>query len=703
MAVTTIRGGRQITDATIPYADIQNVTANTILGNNTASAAAIQEVSLSTNTLLGRGASNIAAISLGTGLSISTSTLTLGTNLQSLTGLTYVSASFVKMTAAGTFGLDTSTYISGSTGAVDKAILRANGTGGVTLQSSSVVISDTANITLGTTSLAGSTRDLISESSATDCDIRLLAKGVGKIWLDAQANQYIYLALRGNTATDRVLATKPLASTTSIAYPLAVQSELFASSVAVGAGVGIEFISYTSSTTTKIGAAINTVSTNITSTTENFDLVFKNMAAGAAAAERLRVISTGQLKISAYTTSTSFSGTATGYLAFDSSGNVISVAVPSVGTTTNALTFNNAGSGAASGSTFNGSAAVTVSYNTIGAQASSTNLTSLSGLTYVSASFVKMTAAGTFSLDTSTYEPAITTLAISKGGTGTGTAPTQYGVIYASSTTAYASTAAGTSTQVLHGNAAGAPTWGAVSLTADVSGTLPVGNGGTGATTLTGALIGSGTSAITAVAGTALQLFRRNAGNTAYEFFTPTYVTTLFTNSAVGTPFVGATQTNTATTSAVTHQGAPFNSSMPANTLTAGRIAKFTYTGRYTQTSTSTTTLTITIGAFGATWTTGAFPITAALSNAGFEIELTVLCLTAGASGTAYSSLKFTSTSTAANGTPVLNKIITNIVATAPNSQTVSINTTNATTNSLTTQLSVAGTVIFNIGRIEIY
>lgn len=36
----------------------------------------------------------------------------------------------------------------------------------------------------------------------------------------------------------------------------------------------------------------------------------------------------------------------------------------------------------------------------------------------------------------------------------------------------------GTTTQVLHGNAGGAPTWGAVSLTADVSGTLPVANGG---------------------------------------------------------------------------------------------------------------------------------------------------------------------------------------------------------------------------------
>lgn len=41
----------------------------------------------------------------------------------------------------------------------------------------------------------------------------------------------------------------------------------------------------------------------------------------------------------------------------------------------------------------------------------------------------------------------------------------------------------GTTTTVLHGNAAGAPTFGAVSLTADVSGTLPQANGGTGFST----------------------------------------------------------------------------------------------------------------------------------------------------------------------------------------------------------------------------
>ena len=41
-------------------------------------------------------------------------------------------------------------------------------------------------------------------------------------------------------------------------------------------------------------------------------------------------------------------------------------------------------------------------------QDASTNLTSVSGLTYVSASFVKMTAAGTFALDTNTYLTTVT-------------------------------------------------------------------------------------------------------------------------------------------------------------------------------------------------------------------------------------------------------------------------------------------------------
>lgn len=51
----------------------------------------------------------------------------------------------------------------------------------------------------------------------------------------------------------------------------------------------------------------------------------------------------------------------------------------------------------------------------------------------------------------------------------------------------------GTTTTVLHGNAAGAPTFGAVSLTADVSGILPIANGGTGSASGAGILKATGT------------------------------------------------------------------------------------------------------------------------------------------------------------------------------------------------------------------
>lgn len=93
------------------------------------------------------------------------------------------------------------------------------------------------------------------------------------------------------------------------------------------------------------------------------------------------------------------------------------------------------------------------------------------------------------------------TLAVGNGGTGL-TGGTSGGVPYFSGTATLASSALltasaillgggagaapsalgslGTTTTVLHGNAAGAPTWGAVALGTDVSGTLPVANGGVG-------------------------------------------------------------------------------------------------------------------------------------------------------------------------------------------------------------------------------
>jgi hypothetical protein len=92
----------------------------------------------------------------------------------------------------------------------------------------------------------------------------------------------------------------------------------------------------------------------------------------------------------------------------------------------------------------------------------------------------------------------------------------------------------------------------ATSITVGWSGSLAVGRGGTGATTLTGVLIGNGTSAVTAITGTANQLLRRNAGNTAYEFFTPTYLTSAVTTITFGT--TGLTPSS-ATSGAVTVAG----------------------------------------------------------------------------------------------------------------------------------------------------
>lgn len=68
--------------------------------------------------------------------------------------------------------------IGGSTGAVDNAILRADGTGGSTLQGSAILLDDTANITLGlTASTTGTIRSLTAAGTATDIDISLVPKG----------------------------------------------------------------------------------------------------------------------------------------------------------------------------------------------------------------------------------------------------------------------------------------------------------------------------------------------------------------------------------------------------------------------------------------------------------------------------------------------------------------------------------------------
>jgi hypothetical protein len=99
-----------------------------------------------------------------------------------------------------------------------------------------------------------------------------------------------------------------------------------------------------------------------------------------------------------------------------------------------------------------------------------------------------------------------------------------------------------------------------VSLTTQVTGTLPVGNGGSGATSLTGVLIGNGTSAFTGVTGTASQLLRRNATNTAYEFFTHDFVSTSRNINTSGSLTGGGNLTADRTLQLVNDNATPGNS-----------------------------------------------------------------------------------------------------------------------------------------------
>jgi hypothetical protein len=66
--------------------------------------------------------------------------------------------------------------------------------------------------------------------------------------------------------------------------------------------------------------------------------------------------------------------------------------------------------------------------------------------------------------------------------------------------------ASATGNALISGGAGAAPTWGKIDLSTHISGTLGVSNGGTGATTLTanGVLLGNGTSAVSAIAPSAI-------------------------------------------------------------------------------------------------------------------------------------------------------------------------------------------------------
>ena len=157
----------------------------------------------------------------------------------------------------------------------------------------------------------------------------------------------------------------------------------------------------------------------------------------------------------------------------------------------------------------------------------------------------------------------------------------------------------GTTTTVLHGNAVGEPTWGAVSLTADVTGILAAANGGTGTGTYvvgdllfasststlsrladvaTGSVLKSGGIGIAPLWGTLASTDLSNTANIALLNGTQTFSNTItFTNAPqfAGTPSAGNDLTNVTyvTNSINTALAGIRKGSVRAATVVAGTLA----------------------------------------------------------------------------------------------------------------------------------
>lgn len=95
-------------------------------------------------------------------------------------------------------------------------------------------------------------------------------------------------------ASTRTIAITDSASTNTILNPFKLR-RTSTGTPATGIGVGMEFEVETSASNNEIGAIIEIVTTDVTGGSEDFDLIFKTMSAGATAAERLRITSDGRI------------------------------------------------------------------------------------------------------------------------------------------------------------------------------------------------------------------------------------------------------------------------------------------------------------------------------------------------------------------------------------------------------------------------
>lgn len=238
----------------------------------------------------------------GTGAPITTTgtpTFALADDLLALEGLS--STGIAVRTATSTW---TPRTITGTTDQID--VTNGSGVSGnptlviaSTYAGQASITSLGSGITLGT-GLSGVSRAITAAGTATDIDLLLVAKNAGTLQLSASgvipfsidgSNAHINIG-QSATSTRMLNVYENFASTNTIEY-LERSTRETNSTAANGIGVGVEYVVETAPSNDEIGALMEIVTTDVTSTSEDFDIVFKTMSAGATAAERFRVSADG--------------------------------------------------------------------------------------------------------------------------------------------------------------------------------------------------------------------------------------------------------------------------------------------------------------------------------------------------------------------------------------------------------------------------
>jgi hypothetical protein len=271
--------------------------------------------------------------------------------LTSLSGLSYVSASFVKMTASGTFSLDTNSYylssnpsgFTSNVGTVTSVAALTLGTTGTDLSSTVATGTTTPVITLNVPTASASNRGALSSTDWSTFNSK-------------QAGSTNLTSLSGLTFASTAFVKMTAAGTFAL------------DTTAYGTGT-VTSVSVTTANGVSGSVATNTTTPAITLTLGAITPTTVNGLTLTAAASGFTIAGGTTSKTLTVSNTLSLAGTDTSTLNIGTGGTL-------------------------------GTAAFTAY------QPSNTNLTSVAGLTFASTSFVKMTATGTFALDTTTYYPS---------------------------------------------------------------------------------------------------------------------------------------------------------------------------------------------------------------------------------------------------------------------------------------------------------